>query len=346
MEKSLKFLLESSSDADVKKSEVVVKILSSEGEDDFKVKDLSRVAYLAFKPGTKIMKSRVQVGNTYRLFSIEKTSPDTLAFEKTSYLMEDKSGKLDELDQNNECVNSLALIDLKDKHVFQEKIILKVLKVYDQRVTSNGINLRKALLGDSNGTLLITFWRDCVKQVDDLIMEGKVYLFTKFCIDDYLQNKEVGKPKDIVFVKGKTLIKEMALKEIPESFLSIQLEENFIQGRIRFLDRIYEYRSCPGTNEVCGKIVKHGQVRCSKSTCLIPVDETALIADYVVTLVVFDNNHNVHPITAFKKSLKEFECTGDNVQERLAKLFEKEVKAYVSYPKSGDNPILSKLSVL
>ena len=71
-----------------------------------------------------------------------------------------------------------------------------------------------------------------------------------------------------------------------------------------------------------------------------------LVDDYVVTLVVFDEENDAHPITAFRKNLVEFERDGATIFDRLARIINKEVKAVISKPKPDDNPILSKLELL
>jgi hypothetical protein len=92
MESNLKEVIEDLADTDVKKAEVLVKIINIEGENRFKIKDTSMEVFLDFQPGTNHMKSRLEVGSTYRLFSIQRASADTLSYIKIQDISEDQDG--------------------------------------------------------------------------------------------------------------------------------------------------------------------------------------------------------------------------------------------------------------
>ena len=68
-----------------------------------------------------------------------------------------------------------------------------------------------------------------------------------------------------------------------------------------------------------------------------------MVDDYVITLVLFDDQNDAHPITAFKKNLAAFHGDGVSIREKLATILNKDVNAIISKSKPDDNPILSKL---
>ena len=320
-----------------------MQIVETVNENIFKIKDLTSTANLEFKPGTTNMKNRIKVGSCYKLYSIEKIGQNTLAFNKTSYIIEDTSNKFN----NKKILDTNSLIDKQHNEQIQDTILLKVLKIYDQRQSSKGIKYQKVLMGDSNGTLMMTFWRDSVSLVEMLLEENKVYAIRNFGVDDWSKDKGVSKPKDIGFLKGKTIVKEVDHQEVPESFKLVEMKQTFLVGKIKFLDRVYEYKSCPGKNNAgCGKTVKPGQRQCSKNACAIFLDDSDLVDDYVITLVLFDGNMDAHLVTAFKRTLSEFEINGNTVSDKLAKIIGKDVKAIISNSKADDNPILLKLEYL
>ena len=343
MERNLKFIFGDCPDAEIKKCEVVIKVIEVETQQRFKVKDDSMMAFLQFQDGTTQMSSRVNVGATLRLFSIEKINQDTLLFKKTSYLTEDTSGRFDD----DAFLDTMILVNKPHNYFIYDNLLVKVLKIYEKRETTKGIKFQKALLGDHLGCFIITFWRDCADMLGKLLVENKVYSLKNFSIDDYMKTKDSSKPKDIVYVKAKTEVKEITSQVLMEKFRNINMNQMKIEGRLRFLDRIYEYKSCPGkVDSTCGKTVKPGQTHCSKTACAIPLTESMLVDDYVVTLVVFDEENDAHPITAFRKNLVEFERDGATIFDRLARIINKEVKAVISKPKPDDNPILSKVELL
>ena len=327
-------------EAEIKGCEILVQVVEADSESRFKIRDRTATAYLQFKQGTTNMKNRLIVGSCYKLFSIEKINQNTLAFSKTSYLIEDTSNIL--IDET--IIDTTSLLNKQHNQHIYDTILLKVLKVYEQRQSNKGIKYQKVLVGDSYGSLMITFWRDNVSYVDKMLKENKVYSIRNFLVDDWSKDREASKPKDITFMQGKTIIKEVVQESVPESFKTVEMNQLFLLGKIKFVDRVYEYKSCPGKeNAVCGKTVKPGQTHCSKSACAIGLSDSDLVDDYVVTLVLFDNKMDAHPITAFKRSLSEFEVDGDNIREKLSKIIGKNVKANISKSKADDNPILLNL---
>ena len=81
-------------EAEIKGCEILVQVVEADSESRFKIRDRTATAYLQFKQGTTNMKNRLIVGSCYKLFSIEKINQNTLAFSKTSYLIEDTSNIL------------------------------------------------------------------------------------------------------------------------------------------------------------------------------------------------------------------------------------------------------------
>ena len=343
MDYNLQFLFGDCPESKVKKAEIIIKVIDAESTKRFKIKDQTMTAFLEFKEGTSSMISRMQVGRYYKLFSVAKKNQNTLTFSKTSYLLEDNSKMFDE----TTIVDTKALINKKHNQFIEDTLMLKVLKIYEKRESVKGTKFQKVLVGDNHATLMITFWRDSVDSVENLMAENKVYAIKNVQIDDYSKDRDPQKPKDISYLKGKTIITEVEWENVPESLKTVAVNEKNVQGVIKFLDRIYEYKSCHGKNgTICRKIVKPGQTHCSKNSCAIPISETNLNDDYVVTLVLFDEKNDVHPITAFKKSLLEFEIEGSSINEKLKNILCKNVRAMISNSKSDDNPILSKLQFI
>ena len=87
MERDLNFLFSDCPDTEIKKCEVVIRIVEVQPQQRFKVKDNSMTAYLQFQDGMTHMSSRLHAGASYRLYSIGKLNQDTLVFKKPHILL-------------------------------------------------------------------------------------------------------------------------------------------------------------------------------------------------------------------------------------------------------------------
>ena len=344
MPKSLREVMQDTPEAYVKRAEIVVKIKEAVTENRFNVEDDSLSIYVEFTPEATKFRSRIEVGKTYRFFSLEKINPETLLLKKNSFLLEDKTAKEFEIDGNS-FITTKDLLDKPENTVLKEKLMMKVLRIYELRQTSNGIEFRKILLGDQYFQLHITLWRQHAKDVAKYFEENHIYCLTNFAIDSWPKDTNKEKPKDIKFDARRTKIEKVKPENIPKHFDSVEQQNNcqVLVGEIRFLDDIYEYTSCPGKSQFCGKAVKPGQVFCTKIGCSLKLDTSSVIKDYRVKLMLCDNNDDFHTVTAFSKSLKPFEQNGDTIDKKLEKIMGRTVKLFINPSKSDDDPILNKL---
>ena len=288
MPKSLREVMQDTPEAYVKRAEIVVKIKEAVTENRFNVEDDSLSIYVEFTPEATKFRSRIEVGKTYRFFSLEKINPETLLLKKNSFLLEDKTAKEFEIDENS-FITTKDLLDKPENTVLKEKLMMKVLRIYELRQTSNGIEFRKILLGDQYFQLHITLWRDDAKNVSKFFELDQVYCLSNFTIDSWPKNTENLRPKDIKYDRRNTNIEKVPAA--PSIFDTVVLQNNssVLVGKIRFLDDLYEYKSCPGRSQFCGKSVKPGQVYCSKIGCSLKVVPSQLVDDYRVKLMVLDN---------------------------------------------------------
>ena len=129
------------------------------------------------------------------------------------------------------------------------------------RKTSSGIDFRKVLLSDQFHQLNLTLWRDDAKNVSRYFEEDAVYSLNRFIMDSWPRD-EGDRPKDIKFDRKNTNIVKIKSENIPSSFDTVKWQNNdqVLVGQIRFLDELYEYKSCPGKHQFCGKAVKTGQI--------------------------------------------------------------------------------------
>ena len=84
-------------------------------------------------------------------------------------------------------------------------------------------------MGDSNGSLMITFWRDNVSYVEKMLKENKVYSMRNFLVDDWSKDREASKPKDIAIMQGKTIIQEVVQESVPELFKTVEVNQLFLE---------------------------------------------------------------------------------------------------------------------
>ena len=291
------------------------------------------------------MRERLEQGKVYRFFSLERINSETLLFRKYSYLIEEKTNKVSETSETKQSyITTNDLLNKSANTVINDPILMKVLKIYEMRKTSNGIDFRKVLLSDQFHQLNLTLWRDDAKNVSRYFEEDAVYSLNRFIMDSWPRD-EGDRPKDIKFDRKNTNIVKIKSENIPSSFDTVKWQNNdqVLVGQIRFLDELYEYKSCPGKHQFCGKAVKTGQIFCSKIGCSLKVDVDKLVDDYRVKLMLVDTDNDFHSVTAFAKTLRMFEQKGDSITDRLDKVIGVTVKLFVNPSKGENDPILNKL---
>ena len=342
MQKSLKEVMSDMPEAYVKKAEVVVTIKNNVSESRYTIEDSSMSVFLEFSPDSCKFRDRLELHGIYRFFSLEKINANTLLFRKNSYLIKENQTTSVPKDLDS-YITTKDLINKSEYTIVKEPILLKVMRIYELRQTSNGIKYRKILLGDQHFQLHITLWRDDAQNVSNFFEHDQVYCLSNFTVDSWPKDTENIKPKDIKYDRRNTKIEKVA--DAPSIFDTVVLQNNssVLIGKIRFLDDLYEYKSCPGKSQFCGKCVKPGQVYCSKIGCSLKVETDQLVEDYKVKLMIIDNADDFHAVTAFSKSLKKFEQEGDSIIEKLGKLIGPIVKIFFNPSKDGDDPILDKI---
>ena len=347
MQKTLQEVMSDMPEAYVKKAEIVVTIKNNVSENRYAIEDSSMTAFLEFSPDSNKYRDRLELHGTYRFFSLERINANTLLFRKNSYLIKENNDKaISGTKDKDSYITTKDLIDRSENTVVKEPILLKVMRIYELRQTSNRIGYRKILLGDQYFQLHITLWRDDAKNVSKFFELDQVDCQSKFIIDSWPKNTENLRPKDIKYDRRNTNIERITTA--PSIFDTVGLQNNsqVLIGKIRFLDDLYAYKSCPGKTQFCGKSVKPGQVYCSKIGCSLKVVTSQLVDDYRVKLMILDNEHDFHAVTAFAKSLKTFEEEGDSITEKLGKLIGPTVKIFFNPSKDGDDPILNKIEIV
>ena len=280
MDKTLKEIMEDMPETEVKKAEIIVKVVGKITENRFKVEDSTLSTYIEFQPEARRMRNRVEVGVVFRFFSLEKINNETLMFRKNSFLMKEKMNALSETENNSHKYNTThELVTKTAKSFVKDEVMLKVLRIYDPRTTSRGTPFCKVLLADNNFQLHITFWRDEAQNASKLLEQDSIYLISCFTVDSWPTDTNGERPKDIVYEKNRTKFEKVEMKNIPSSFDAVKINDNSktLLGKIRFLDYIYEYKSCPGKTVFCGKAVKSGQLFCSKIGCSLQLDQDKLV---------------------------------------------------------------------
>ena len=345
MNKTLKEVLGETPEAYVKRVEIIVKIKSAVTINRFSVEDESMAAFIEFHPDATKFRDRLEEGRVYKFFSLERINSETLLFRKNSFLMEEKSDKGPETTNNKSYITLKDLVGKTENTVVREPVLMKVLKIYDMRKTSSGIDFRKVLLGDHFFQVNLTLWRDEAHNVSKMFEEDNVYSLSHFTMDSWPKDIGITRPKDIKYDKRKTKVDKLKSESIPSQFETVKLNysNEVLIGQIRFLDDLYEYMSCPGKSEFCGKAVKTGQVFCSKIGCSLKIDQVQLVADYRVKLMLVDKESDFHSVTAFGKTLKMHEESGDSITDRLKKVIGPTVKLFINPSKGEDDPILNNI---
>ena len=350
---SLSELLSDMADTDVLKCQVVVQVIEMLSETRFAIQDPTMTAYVDFDPSAKKMIERFKEKKTYRMFAVQKTSADSIIFKRTSYLKEEDQSL--DLAENPCFLSTLDLLGKTPKTVIENSILMKVITIQDASSTSkNNIPFKKVVLADNHHKLYMTFWRQDIVKIDDLMKEGDIVSIRNFQLDNYPDPSftKMQRPQDFVFRSRSpaTIVKKMDESNVPDNHVDKidHIKDILIQGCIKFFDQIYEYDSCHGKNDkICGKKVRDGAKYCDKGSCKVELNRDRLIKDYKVTLVVLTQD-GFKQLTAFRKSLKEFENTNHgNIQERLVCLIDAKVDIKISESNNADDdPIVVKLTKL
>ena len=350
---SLFELLSDMAETDVLKCQVVVKVVEKLSETRFVIADTSMTAKIDFEPAAKKMLERIKEKKTYRMFALQKISSESVLFKKASYLKEEEQ-PLD-LTEDPSFLSTLDLLGKTPKTIIEEPILMKVITIYDASSTSkNDIPFQKVVLADNHHKLFMTFWREDIIKISNLMKEGDIVCIRNFQLDNYPDPSytKMKRPQDFVFRNRSpaTIVKKMAENNVPDNHVDKidHIKDVLIQGYIKFIDQIYEYDSCHGKNDkICGKKVRDGAKYCDKGSCKVELNRDRLIKDYKVTLVVL-SQEGFKQLTAFRKSLKEFEnMNHGNIQERLGCLIDAKVDIKISESNNADDdPIVVKLTKL
>ena len=350
---SLSELLSDMADTDVLKCQVVVQVVEKLSETRFVIADDSMSAKMDFHQSAKKMIERIKENKTYRLFAVQKTSPESIIFMRTSYLKEDVQSL--NLTANQSFLSTLDLLGKSPKTIIEDPVLMKVITIHDVSSTSkNDIPFQKVVLADNHHKLFMTFWRQDIVNIDNLMKEGDIVSISNFQLDNYPDPSytKMKRPQDFVFRNRSpaTIVKKMDESNIPDNHVDKidHIKDVSIQGYIKFIDQIYEYDSCHGKNDkICGKKVRDGSKYCDKESCKVELNRDRLIKDYKVTLVVLGLD-GFKQLTAFRKSLKEFEnMNHGNIQERLAFLIDAKVDIKINESNNADDdPIVLKLTKL
>ena len=348
-------LLGDKAEAEVVNCEVIVQVVEKLSDTRFVIADQTKTAKIEFEPKTQKMAEKLTEGKTYRFFALHKVNSETLLYKKSSYLKEDTDEIVLGSTEKKMYITTKDLLGKPPKTIVRDPVLLKVVSIHEATVTSkSGIPMKKVLLADNHHALYMTFWRQDVPKVAGLMKEGDVVSIRNFELDRYPDPEFTNKmkPQDFVFrtKTPATIIQKVEEGNIPEHHVDVldPIKDISVQGLVKFIDQVYEYKSCPGKKDIgCGKAVKEDALYCGKQSCRVEVNKEKLIDDYKVTLVVF-GSEGFKQITAFRKSLKEFENEEkDDIQEKLNCLVNVEVNITLQESnKDDEDPIAVKIAKL
>ena len=95
----------------------------------------------------------------------------------------------------------------------------------------------------------------------------------------------------------------------------------------------------------CGK-KSEGAKFCQKFGCNLPIDESTLVDDYRVNLVLQDDNCDIHEIVAFSKNLKDLEQKTNSGFEKISSLTGKQAVVKIDRGRfESDNKILQEIEL-
>ena len=349
---TLSDLLGDMAEVEVGKHQIVVQVVQKLSQMRFLVADSSGTANLEFEPKAVKMAEKLTEKKTYRMFALEKVNSESLLFKRWSYLKEEsQTVVLIASEEKKMFLTTQDLLGKPPKSIIRDPILIKVISVMEARVTEkNGIPFQKVYLADNHHAVYMTFWRQDAAKVSKLLSEGDVVSIRNFDLDNFPdpQYTKNLQPQDFVFRSRtpSTIITKVDKDSIPDHYVDVldPVKDSSVQGKVKFIDQIYEYKSCPGRKNNCGKVVREGSFFCEKPSCRMPIDNTKLINDYKVTLVVFGLG-GIQQVTAFRKALKEFEKKDEEeVEKKLQDLIDVDIDLQLQpNSKDDEDPIVSKI---
>ena len=131
MNRKLEEILGDFPEAEVKTSAFEATVIKKTGEYLFEIRDGDTVAKLEVD---KVHGERIDVGTRYKFFSPEKISKETMRLSRNAY-----PKKLFVVDASLETTIRLKdLLGKRNRDMIKEKLLVKVVTIYDKKMTSNG----------------------------------------------------------------------------------------------------------------------------------------------------------------------------------------------------------------
>ena len=340
-------ILGDKADTDVVKCEVILQVVKKLSDTRFLICDHTGSAKIEFEPKSQKMADMITEKKTYRFFGLHRTNTDTLLYTNTSNIKEETELVMSGSKEKT-FFTTKDLIGKMPKSIVQDLVLLKVVSINEAIVTGKSGIMRSVFLADNHHAVYMTFWKQDVSKLSELMKEGDVVSIKIFELDDYPE--PVMRPRDFVFRSQTpaTIIQKVYEDKAPDRYVDVLGPEKsiYVQGVVKFIDQVYEYKSCPGENGIiCGETVKEGTFYCEKQGCKVEVSKVHLKNDYRITLIVFGLG-GIQQLTAFRDSLRDFEDVGKkDVQEKLKSLMDIDVNIRLQEnSKDDENPTVVKIT--
>lgn len=343
--KSLRGIFEST-DTEARNSYFSALVIRQVSETRIEVSDDGFKSYIDFDSSAPARYRKVvEVDQTYLFYKLHKKTSEALLFSKGSFMKVDPKAAT----ETTSIVTLKDLVGRRGKEIITSRLFVKVWEVKEiNGPLKGGQHTRRLLVGDTEFTVLLTFWNDAIKCADK-VKPGDVLRLHTFAMDEY-EKKSSDQPLNITFRDRRpmTNMYVVPFDQVPPSLqeLKSNVLEISIEGTVEEFQDSYEFQSCPGVgNPRCGKSVKQGSDSCEK--CKVPIHTVTLVDDYILTVVVFGNDGEIYEFKAFQSSLEGFEQPGSSPEEKLNSLVGKTVKIKASKStKDSEKSLIEKISLV
>ena len=313
-------------DAEAANSFFKARVIKAEGETRITVSAEGFETYVDFeRDAHPRYKKNVEVDQGYIFHKLERKQADCLSFTSRSFMRVDPKAE-------KQVRIQLKLKDLlpkTKKDIISDILFVKVWEVKEMNLNPRSSKrVKKLIVGDEDFTVTLSFWNDAIKMADK-IKPGDVLKLQNVGLDDF-EKKTEDQPLNLTFRDRKPVT---ALQIVPLIHIPLHLQQLkacartlSISGTIQEFYEGYQYISCPGNSDFrCGKAVPQTDV-CQKCRLPAEVAKSQGKDDYIVNIVVFDDNGDTHHLKGFRYIFEQFEGPGMTPEQMLEPLLLKHVR--------------------
>ena len=350
---TLSDLLEERADTDIAKLEVIVQVIEKISERRFVIGDPTRTTNIEFDEKAISMAKKLKELKCYRFSGLQKVNSDEISFKNSSSFNEESI--LQDLTLRRVFLNTKDLLGVPPKTIVQQCVLLKVVSIDDEPIfNKHFIASKSVFLADNHHSLYMIFLGEDVSKVSTLIKEGDVISIKNVELSNIPDPEYTNKmePQDFLYRSQhpSTIIQKIDEDRFPEFYIDVlnPVKDMSIQGTIKLIDQIYEYKTCHGKNNtICGEPVHRSSLFCEKPGCSVRIDRENLMNNYKVKFVVLGPSGIQH-FTVFKILLEKFENKDEvNIYKRLECLVDAKVVIKIrESSNSDDDPSVEELTVV